>query len=842
MRNLLVLGVLILMVFALPGLPPAAGHGGSLPGVRPHSRAPAYVPPPNLQVSHTEPQPAGEPTVAVNKYGTVMVDWEEQGKLQDPVGPMGMAFSRNDGQSFGPQTISKVNGSLFEYDVSTAANSPNGTFWVGYGVCPIPGMGCSLTGTVTSQDYVTAAWNNGTQVSAPDPAITYPADQTNFVDRDWVASTPNGTVYQVVDDASGATNNVYMSAAYDGIHFHAPQVIYSNNGIPIDAFAWNNSLWGAADMSASNTCVILLSSDGGATWAATPSTSPDCDSAQGGNIEWQVTFGAAHTLDLTYVGPAGIEFVSSPDLGATWTSPVLLSGTTPSGTSFQTPTIATDPATNETSVIWLDTRANTTTSAWNVYESDSYNNGGNWSSPRLLSDRVAGYGTTFWPGDFIGSTLTPWGTAAGVWGGDDPNGTLQTYFAQLPLEVPRAGNLTVHVQTSNGTSVPGAQVSVPGYGSAQTNLSGNAAYNGLAPATYQVSAFSPLDGSGSAPATVVAGSSGTVTVVVTGGSPPPQILGFTASPNPDTLGTQVNLTTVLTGGYAPVSYRYLGLPPGCASGSLSTLSCLPTATGTFSITVYANDSLGRSATSQLVLTVRNVTVPAPSILGFTAVPSTLYVGNSTHLSVNVTGGTLPYSFAYTGLPAGCTSSNSSSENCIPTQAGNYSITVIVTDAAGKNASATTTLSVRAKPVPPPAALAVTSFTISPNNVTAGTSTSLSVSASGGQAPYTYQYAGLPTGCLSQNLSRFSCAPSQAGQFRITVTVTDVLGHSVSAVQNLTVRAPASSANSSLVSPWDLVGVAVLVVAILVIVYLARRRHIGAEPGAVPAPPPSEPPQ
>ncbi len=807
----------------------------------------------NIQVSNTAPEPSGEPTVAVNRYGTIQVVWEEQGKLQDPVGPMGMAFSQDDGATFGPQHISQVPGSSFEYDVSNAGNSPNGTFWVGYGVCPVPGQSCSLTGTVTSQDYVTTAWDNGSLVSQPQPSIAYAQTGSNFVDRDWLASTPNGTVFQVVDDASGATNDVYLVRSFDGIHFAAPQVIYNNNGIPIDAFAYNNTLWGVADSNGSGDCAILLSFDGGSIWSP-PVSSPACNTAQSGNIDWQVTWGASHTIDLTFDTTTGVDFTSSADFGATWSTPVPVSGTTPAGTTFETPTIASDPATNETSIIWLDTRNNPSQGIWYVYEADSYDNGIHWSSPRQLSDTQAGTnagGTTFWPGDFIGSTITPWGTAAGVWGEDNASGLLQTYFGQLPLVRPSAGNLSVTVRNSLGSVVPNLPVSIPGLGSARTNASGITTFFTLPPGTYTASATSPAYGSGSASGVVTSGTTTAVTIDLSGGTPPPLVTGFTATPSRLTLGNATQLHVSTTGGSPPLTYAYAGLPPGCKTGDVANLNCTPSTSGNFTVRVVVNDSLSRTANATVLLTVLPRSVTPLVIEAFTVNPSVVTPGSMTNLTVNVSGGAQPYTYQYSGLPSGCSSANRSTLGCRPSTPGTYLISVLVTDARGSMASKNTTLAVGTClycPVPP---LSIHSFTATPSILSLGGWTNLSVSASGGLPPYRYAYSGLPTGCGTANLSTLSCHPTASGSFTVRVTVTDATGRSAQANLTITVQ-PASGASGSPLTNLELwVALGVVAAAVVVTVLWIRRSRRtppagGKEmaPASPPAswvgPPPSDP--
>lgn len=778
----------ILSLFALSlilsGIPLGSAHGtGTVP--RQNPSLPTASPPPNLQVSFLDPQPGGEPTVGVNAYGTLVADWEEQAAVDNPVGPSGFAISNDSGTTFGTQHIIQVPGASWQYDVSTASTSPNGTMWVGYGACT---SGCN-GGTLNTEDYVTAIWDNGSKWSQP--INTIPASQSaSFVDRDWVASTPNGSVYQVVDDATGSTNNVFLGKSYDGTHFQRTQVIYGSNGIPIDAFAFNNTLWGAADLNATNGCTILLSGNGGATWAPAPGTSSGCDNT-GGSIAWQVVWGMDHSLDLTFINSSGVWFTQSRDFSTTWSAPVQVSGSPPSGTSFETPTIAASLSSGEVSVVWLDTRTTPGASVpnWFVYEADSYNEGTTWSAVRQLSDTKAGSGSNFWPGDFIGSTLTPWGTSAAVWGEDDTSGYLQTFFGQIPLMDPAAGNVTVHVVNSTGAPISGALVQVSGYGPSRSNASGLVTYYSLAPGSYPVSASKAPYGSGTGSATVTRGTTQFITITLSAITGRPSITAYTALPDPTPVGGTAYLNVSVVGGSPPYSYAYAGLPAGCPTQDTASLVCTPTTAGNFTVTVTVTDRMSHSVSDNATLQVRS---PAgmPTITSFTAYPSVIPLGGTTYLNVSVTGGTPPFIYAYSNLPSGCTSSNSPSLPCSPLSSGTYTnSTVTVTDSNGIHVtSSTVTFTVTSGTQSGPV---ISTFTALPATIPKGGTTYLNVTASGGTSPLSYSYSGLPIGCTSSNLASLPCSPTYPGTYRVNVTVTDATGKTASnSAASFVVTAPA----------------------------------------------------
>ncbi|MDE1820730.1 MAG: hypothetical protein KGI98_07760 [Euryarchaeota archaeon] len=78
---------------------------------------------------------------------------------------------------------------------------------------------------------------------------------------------------------------------------------------------------------------------------------------------------------------------------------------------------------------------------------------------------------------------------------------------------------------------------------------------------------------------------------------------------------------------------------------------------------------------------------------FVASPAVIPLGGSTTLTVQAVGGTAPYHYAYSGLPAGCTSTNVASLPCSPSAVGTYSVDVWVNDSASGKVSSTTSFTV-----------------------------------------------------------------------------------------------------------------------------------------------------
>jgi Galactose oxidase, central domain len=101
-----------------------------------------------------------------------------------------------------------------------------------------------------------------------------------------------------------------------------------------------------------------------------------------------------------------------------------------------------------------------------------------------------------------------------------------------------------------------------------------------------------------APATAASDASLVLTV-----DPPPSISSFSASRSSFPLGESTQLSAAPTGGTSPFTYSYSGLPPGCSSVDSSSLSCTPSSTGNFTVTVTLTDRFGLVGQDSLRLSV-----------------------------------------------------------------------------------------------------------------------------------------------------------------------------------------------------------------------------------------------
>lgn len=241
----------------------------------------------------------------------------------------------------------------------------------------------------------------------------------------------------------------------------------------------------------------------------------------------------------------------------------------------------------------------------------------------------------------------------------------------------------------------------------------------------------------------------------------PQIQSFTASRPVLAIGNVTYLNLSVIGGRGLIVVSYEGLPPGCLSTDVLSLSCVPNATGTYHVRAYANDSYGNSAAASTTLVVYEL----PKVISLSFTPNPVTVGDQLFLNVTAEGGLGPLTYAYSGLPSGCPSSNSSHLSCIPQATGVYTVQVFVNDTDGHTAKLFGSLTVFPQ-------LSLKSFTATPSTVKVYQSVSLSVTVSGGIQPYTYTYGNLPGGCVSMNSSFVTCVPATVGSFNVSVVVTD----------------------------------------------------------------------
>ncbi|HEV2449393.1 MAG TPA: PKD domain-containing protein [Thermoplasmata archaeon] len=240
---------------------------------------------------------------------------------------------------------------------------------------------------------------------------------------------------------------------------------------------------------------------------------------------------------------------------------------------------------------------------------------------------------------------------------------------------------------------------------------------------------------------------------------------FTASPARFELGTanrsnttlQVNLSGFVT---SVLMYQYWGLPPGCTSLDQPTLPCAPSGAGQFAVEVAVTDLAGDNQTANLSLSVAPRLTASPS-----ASPPNPDAGQLVQFVPSVQGGIGPYGFGWEFGDG--TGSTSVSPVHSYSSAAAYVAKLWVNDSGGGEYTGSLPVSAGSGP-------AVVLVALDPRPPV-GATLQLRANVTGGRAPLSYSYSGLPPECSSANASALQCVLVEAGGFLATVEVTDSAG-------------------------------------------------------------------
>ncbi len=249
------------------------------------------------------------------------------------------------------------------------------------------------------------------------------------------------------------------------------------------------------------------------------------------------------------------------------------------------------------------------------------------------------------------------------------------------------------------------------------------------------------------------------------------------------VGEALTVRAAVHGGSAGGSFAWTSPAAlGCLPSTSSSVACLPSSPGTFSVAYAWTDAAGLLAEGNSSASV--AVAPAPAVSAPVPTAEGVDVGEPVAFSAElVANGSGSDTVAWTVTPAsglGCATSSALRLACRPTAAGNFSVNVTVVDSNGGTASAATEFAVDPT-------VAIDAIAASPDELVLGGSTEIAVDAVGGNAPLAYVYLGLPPGCLSANTSSVACRPATSGSFTVEVVVTDARGLSANRSAVLTVR-------------------------------------------------------
>ncbi len=351
--------------------------------------------------------------------------------------------------------------------------------------------------------------------------------------------------------------------------------------------------------------------------------------------------------------------------------------------------------------------------------------------------------------------------------------------------------------------------------------------------------------------------SATATVVDPADPPARTTLTFSVVPGPVVglpaasragadVGQVVSFSVPIAGGVAPWTVAWTGLPAGCSGNSGPLVVCAPTAAGSSSIAATVTDASGAVAVgAALPFVVAPDPVVGAPVFGSPGPVAATDVGRWANVSVSLpgTGAGGPYTYAWSGLPAGCPGTDAATVACRPAAPGVAAVTVAVTDANGFSATS-------------PAAALVVNGNLSVlaertgGNASVGAPTYWTAAIAGGTAPFAESWYVGPTEVGAG--PSLTYAFGAAGTATVTLVVTDSAGSTAVSNHTVTVlaspptpKSPTVTGSTSGLTSWEmaaLVAAVVLGIAALGVsgVVLLRRPRTSAAAAAPPAA--TEPPK
>ena len=217
------------------------------------------------------------------------------------------------------------------------------------------------------------------------------------------------------------------------------------------------------------------------------------------------------------------------------------------------------------------------------------------------------------------------------------------------------------------------------------------------------------------------------------------------------------------GGSGSGNWSATGLPSGLTISSSGQISGIPVVGGVFQVTISVSDAtanLSASVTLSLTINVASVQITSSGSLG-EFVQGANIAGTPT-----AAGGTSPYLWASTGLPAGFTFNPSTGAfSGLAPAPGYYNFTLTVSDS--KTIPATASLSISFS------VLGITTSSLPSGSTTANYAQT--VNATGGTPPYSFAGLGIPSGLTLSTAGVLSGQPTTTGTFSLTVGVSDAAG-------------------------------------------------------------------
>lgn len=260
------------------------------------------------------------------------------------------------------------------------------------------------------------------------------------------------------------------------------------------------------------------------------------------------------------------------------------------------------------------------------------------------------------------------------------------------------------------------------------------------------------------------------------------IVAVTATPTSGTAPLPVAFTSNVTGGKGPYTYAW-----SFGDGGTSTLPD-PTYTysngGVFAATLTVTDSAGHTGNYSVTVSVK----ASPLAVSLQATPLQGDAPLNVTLSESITGGEAPFSFNWSFGDGQWNDRATTVQHtyAVPAASGSYRVVFTVEDAPSDGQRTNASVQIDVDP-----ALVVAPPQTSPGNPPVNAPVQASVAVQGGLPPYAFVWSygdGSSSGAPS-NSNATSHAYGSAGEFNLTVTVTDANGASVASHTTVTVGAP-----------------------------------------------------
>lgn len=272
------------------------------------------------------------------------------------------------------------------------------------------------------------------------------------------------------------------------------------------------------------------------------------------------------------------------------------------------------------------------------------------------------------------------------------------------------------------------------------------------------------------------------------------------------VGTAYSQKIAVAGGTAPYTFSAANLPLALTMDTAAgVIAGTPaqSAIGTAQVTVTVTDT---STPQQTATATYSLTIASATLTILTSALPNAIAGSPYTANIGVAGGTGPFTYAASGLPAGLSiNASTGALTGVPQSSavGTASVAFTVTDSSTPTAQkATATISITTLP----GAVSITTASLPTGTV--GTAYSGAVAAAGGTPPYRFSASGLPASiALNAGTGALTGTPvsGDTGSVVVTFTVTDSstpTPQAANAELNLTIDAPPTQAACSVISTGD----------------------------------------